>query len=158
MRRIVIIGVLTALLAAACGGGDDASGTSTSTTVGVEDAGQAPGTSEAPATTEASGPAEFLLDESDNGAILDVRPGDAIVIRLAIEDPANPLWILAREPDPAVAEIADSILWTPSEPGATPTHFEFVFYVVGIGETEVTLSLGPMTPTSRTIGFTIRSG
>ena len=155
MRRIIIIGVLAALTAAACGGGDDAASTSTSTTTTLD---QTATTEAAVTTTEPAGPAELLLTEDDNGAVLRVQPGDAITMRLPIEDPSNPLWILAREPDPAIVEIADSLLWTPSEPGAEPTHFEFVFFVVGTGDTEITFSLGPMTPTSRTIGFTVQSG
>ena len=159
MRRTVIIGILTALVASACGGGsDDAATTTAPTTTLGESLEQTSTTEAAVTTTEPAGPAEFLLTEDDNGAVLRVHPGDAITMRLPIEDPSNPLWILAREPDPAIVEIADSLLWTPSEPGAGPTHFEFVFFVVGTGDTEITFSLGPMTPTSRTIGFTVQSG
>jgi len=159
MRRTVIIGILTALVATACGGGnDDAATTTEPATTLVEVPDQTSTTEAATATTEPARPAEFLLTEADNGAVLRVQPGDAITIRLPIEDPSNPLWILAREPDPAIVEIADSLLWTPSEPGAVASHFEFLFFVVGTGDTEITFSLGPMTPTSRTIGFTVQSG
>ena len=150
MRRIVILGVLTALLAAACGGGDDSVEASTTTT--IEGTDEVTDTAAVPVR-----PTEFVVTENDNGAVLPVQPGDVITVRLPVEDPANPLWILATEPDPAIVQIADSLLWIPSEPGGELTHFEFVFWVTGSGGTGMTFSLGPLSPTSPTVGFTIES-
>jgi hypothetical protein len=149
MRRTIIIGTLVALVTAACGNG----GAATSTTTIDE---LADGLDTA-AALAAENPAEFVLTEWDDGAVLRVRPGDVIAMRLPVEDPANPLWILATEPDPAIVAITDSLLWTPSEPGAEPTHFEFVFWVIGTGTTGMTFSLGALTPTSRTVDIRIES-
>ena len=152
MRRFSIL-FLVAALAAACGGGaepadDDGA---TSTTAAAPRGDEATDTTADPATTvtAAPEPKEFLLDEEDNGAIVRVQPGDAVIMRLPVEDPADPQWVIVREPDPAILQIVDSLLWTPSDPGAGEVSFEFSFFVVGTGETDVTFSLGPPTPTSR---------
>ena len=155
----MIIAQAAALVAAGCGGDDtSAADTSTSTSTTSTETTEAPATTEAPTTTGAPEPAECVLGEADNGAILRVRPGDAVTMRLPVEDPGNPQWVIAKEPDSAILQIIDSLLWIPSEPGADEVYFEFVFLVVGTGETDVTFSFGPVTPTARTVGFSIDSG
>ena len=159
MRRILILSLAAALTAAACGGGSEAAGddsTTTSTTLPGDETETT--TDTGAATTEAPAPLEWVLDDADNGRILNVEVGDAVSMRLPVEDAADPQWVIVKEPDPEILEIIDSLLWTPSEPGAEAVAFEFVFYVVGTGVTDVTFSLGPLTPTSRTIGFTVQSG
>ncbi|MFH2073617.1 MAG: hypothetical protein ABIJ75_12285 [Actinomycetota bacterium] len=149
MRHTIILGVLVALVTAACGGGSAATGTT-----GIDESADGFDTA---AALAAENPAEFVLTDRDDGALLRVHPGDVIAMRLPVEDPANPLWILATEPDPAVVAITDSLLWTPSEPGSEPTHFEFVFWVIGTGTTGMTFSLGAPTPTSPTVIISIES-
>jgi hypothetical protein len=159
MGRSVIISLATALAVAGCGGSETVGDAATTTSSAATETSAAPTTSEglvAP-TTEAL-PAEFTFEESDDGAVIKVRPGDAITIRLPVEDPSDPQWVLVEEPDAAIVQIIDSLLWIPSEPGAGEVLFEFVFYVVGAGETDMRFSLGPPGSGSRSVGFAIASG
>lgn len=147
MRRNIIAGIVVAFVTAACGGNGAATTTIDEAGVGFDTA----------AALAAENPAEFVLTDGDDGALLRVHPGDVIAMRLPVEDPANPLWILATEPDPAIVSITASLLWTPSEPGAEPTRFEFVFWVIGTGTTGMTFSLGALTPTSPSVDIAIES-
>ena len=93
MRRVVIAGIVMAVLTTACGGGDDA--TRTTGVIGAED------DAGAEASTGLPG-AEFYLGLADDGAILRVNVGDTITARLPIDHPSDPPWIVAQPPDPAI--------------------------------------------------------
>lgn len=156
MRRVVTIGIVMAVLMAACGGGDDADTTS-STGVDETLAGET-STTEAAATTEAAGwtqGAEFALGIADDGAVLRVSVGDTITARLPIDDPGDEPWIIAQPPDPVVLGIGDSFTFMPSDPGAAPSYIEFVFWVFGSGTTEVIISQGPLSITTPSLTFTV---
>ncbi len=156
MRRVVIVGIVIAVLTAACGGGDDAVTTS-STDMDETVAGET-STTEAAATTmtelRAQG-AEFVLGLADDGAVLRVGIGDTITAHLPIDDPGDPPWIIAQPPDPVVLGIGDSFTFVPSEPGTAPSYIEFVLWVFGPGTTEVVISQGPLSITTPSLTFTV---
>lgn len=149
MRRIVVIGIVMAVLTAACGDDDSVTTTEsldeTSTTV-------APATT---ASTPAAQGAEFTLGITDDGAILRVGVGDTITVRLPIDDPSDAPWIISQPPDPVVLGIGDSFTFVPSEPGAGLSYIEFVFWVFGAGTTEIVISQGPLSIMSPSLTFTV---
>ena len=149
MRRIVVIGIVMAVLTAACGDDD-----SITTTESLDET----STTVAPATTastpEAQG-AEFTLRTTDDGAILRVGVGDTITARLPIDDPSDAPWIISQPPDPLVLGVGDSFTFVPSEPGAAPSYIEFVFWVFGAGTTEIVISQGPPGSMSPSLTFTV---
>lgn len=159
MRRSAVVPVLLAVLTGACGGGAAVPSTTpavppgegTAATTATDDTGDL-----SPAG-EPGMPADHPVAEADDGTVLAVHPGDTITVKLPVEDPANPLWVIALEPDPAVVETGGAFPWTPADPGDDGRFFQFVFRVTGIGDTGITFSLGPPGPDARTFGFTVRS-
>ena len=89
--------------------------------------------------------------------ILGYVGGEEHGVRLLVEDPSGPLWILTTESDLGFLDFGDSLLWMPSEPGAEPSHFELVVWVTATGEAEIVFSLGPLDTASSTVAFTIQS-
>jgi hypothetical protein len=99
--------------------------------------------------------ANFVVTPADDGAVLRTQPGDSVTVRLPVDDPSGPLWLLTTESDLGFLDIEDSLLWMPSEPGAEPSHFELVVWVTATGQADIVFSLGPPETASTTVTFTI---
>jgi hypothetical protein len=142
--RILAAAAFGAVLLAACGAETMVAADSTTSTLAGAD--QTTTTAAAAASiTTVSGwaPITFTLGIDDDGARLRIRPGDEVVLRLPLAGLADPGWILAVPPNPAVLGGGDDLLWRPSEidRGGVAFH-EFDFIATGPGETTVTLIHG----------------
>jgi len=137
LRRSVVLSIVAVLATVACGGGEVQFGTtipSTSTTIPTEEV--------SPTTRAPAGTSEIVLTLADDASTTRALVGDTIVVRLLEDDPGADPWILSRPPDPLVLGTEDVFVWNPSEPGAGGSYSEFVFFVLGPGETSLVFSRG----------------
>jgi hypothetical protein len=158
VRRSAAALIATALAVTACGGGEVQIDTTIPTEAAESPSTATTATDEASQTTQpAPASSEIILTEAETGSRVQVLVGDTVVVRLPEDDPAADPWILARQPDPLVLGTGDVFVWIPSDPGAEAPYAEFVFFVLGPGDTSVLFSRGEMTPTTPTVEFRIEA-